>query len=178
MCSGSSYLRLVDCVYHSTPGLRVFKKKKRRDPTHTNSALTRWGGSPNPFHFQNYDLSMSQLSSGSEGCSPKMCADQVTDEDEGQVWRGGWITRTNSAFTHCGRSPRSARYDCLICALTALYVPYDCRISALTVVYVPCGVLKSRCFRFGWGPHPHELGVDALGEVAQIGEASVAGGHE
>jgi len=30
MCSGSeagSYLRLVDCVYHSTLGLRVMKKK-------------------------------------------------------------------------------------------------------------------------------------------------------
>ena len=32
MCSGSeagSYLRLVDCVYHSTLGLRVMKKKKK-----------------------------------------------------------------------------------------------------------------------------------------------------
>jgi len=31
MCSGSeagSYLRLVDCVHHSTLGLRVIKKKK------------------------------------------------------------------------------------------------------------------------------------------------------
>jgi len=31
MCSGSeagSYLRLIDCVYHSTLGLRVIKKKK------------------------------------------------------------------------------------------------------------------------------------------------------
>ena len=27
-------------------------------------------------------------------------------------------------------------------------------------------------------PHPHELGVHALGEVAEVGEASVAGGHE
>ena len=34
---------------------------------------------PNPCHFQNYDQSMSQLSSGSEGCSPKMCADEVND---------------------------------------------------------------------------------------------------
>ena len=29
---------------------------------------------------------MSQLSSGSEGCPPKMCAGEVNDEDEGQVW--------------------------------------------------------------------------------------------
>ena len=32
-CSGSeadSYLRLIDFVYHSTLGLRVIKKKKRR----------------------------------------------------------------------------------------------------------------------------------------------------
>ena len=31
MCSGSevgSYLRLIDCVYHSTLGLRVIKKKE------------------------------------------------------------------------------------------------------------------------------------------------------
>ena len=41
---------------------------------------------PDPCLFQNYDQSMSQLSSGSEGCSPKMCADEVNDEDEGQVW--------------------------------------------------------------------------------------------
>jgi len=35
MCSGSeagSYLRLIDCVYHSTLGLRVIKKKKN-DPS-------------------------------------------------------------------------------------------------------------------------------------------------
>ena len=33
MCSGSkaaSYLRLIDFVHHSTLGLRVIKKKKRR----------------------------------------------------------------------------------------------------------------------------------------------------
>ena len=33
MCSGSeagSYSRLINCVYHSTLGLRVIKKKKRR----------------------------------------------------------------------------------------------------------------------------------------------------
>jgi len=33
MCSGSeagSYLRLIDFVYHSTLGLRVIQKKKRR----------------------------------------------------------------------------------------------------------------------------------------------------
>jgi len=33
MCSGSeagSYLRLIDFVYHTTLGLRVIKKKKRR----------------------------------------------------------------------------------------------------------------------------------------------------
>jgi len=32
MCSGSeagSYLRLIDFVYHSTPGLRVINKKKK-----------------------------------------------------------------------------------------------------------------------------------------------------
>jgi len=35
MCSGSeagSYLRLIDFVYHSTLGLRVVKKKKKRPP--------------------------------------------------------------------------------------------------------------------------------------------------
>ena len=34
MCSGSeagSYLRLIDFVYHSTPGFRVLKKKERLD---------------------------------------------------------------------------------------------------------------------------------------------------
>ena len=41
---------------------------------------------PDTCHVQNYDQSMSQLSSGFEGCSPKMCADEVNDEDEGQVW--------------------------------------------------------------------------------------------
>jgi len=33
MCSGSeagSYLRLIDFVYHSTPGLKVIKEKRRR----------------------------------------------------------------------------------------------------------------------------------------------------
>jgi len=33
MCSGSdagSYLRLIDFVYHSTLGLRVIKKRRRR----------------------------------------------------------------------------------------------------------------------------------------------------
>ena len=43
---------------------------------------------PNPHHFQNYVQSMSQLSSGSVGCSPKMCADEVNAEDEGQVGGG------------------------------------------------------------------------------------------
>ena len=33
---------------------------------------------------------LSQLSSGSERCSPKTCADEVNDEDEGQVW-GPWL---------------------------------------------------------------------------------------
>jgi len=37
---------------------------------------------PNPCHFQNNDQSMFQLSSGSEGCSPKMCADEENDDDE------------------------------------------------------------------------------------------------
>jgi len=32
---------------------------------------------PHPCHFQDYDECMSQLSSGSWGCSPKMCADEV-----------------------------------------------------------------------------------------------------
>jgi len=40
---------------------------------------------PNPCHFQNYDQPMSQLSSGSEGCFLKMCADEVNDEDEEEV---------------------------------------------------------------------------------------------
>jgi len=41
---------------------------------------------PNPCHDQDYDRSMlSPAQSGSEGCSPKMCADEVNDEDEGQV---------------------------------------------------------------------------------------------
>jgi len=29
VCSGSEACRLIDCVYHSTLGLRVIKKKKR-----------------------------------------------------------------------------------------------------------------------------------------------------
>ena len=36
MCSGSeagSYLRLIDFVYHSTQGLRVIKKKKKKGAT-------------------------------------------------------------------------------------------------------------------------------------------------
>jgi len=45
MCSGSeagTYLRLIDVVYHSTPGLRVIKKKKRsmRTPNPQPSILT------------------------------------------------------------------------------------------------------------------------------------------
>ena len=35
MCSGSevgSYLRLMDVVYHSTPGLRVKKEEEKADP--------------------------------------------------------------------------------------------------------------------------------------------------
>ena len=28
----------------------------------------------------------SPVQPGSEGCPPKMCADEVDDEDEGQVW--------------------------------------------------------------------------------------------
>jgi len=43
MCSGSeagSYLRLVDFVYHSTPGLRVIKEKKKKAYT-LNPALFR-----------------------------------------------------------------------------------------------------------------------------------------
>jgi len=34
MCSGSeagSYLRLIDVVYHSTPGLRVINEKKKKE---------------------------------------------------------------------------------------------------------------------------------------------------
>ena len=54
MCSGSeagSYLRLIDCVYHSTLGLRVIKKKKKKnadlvaDETTTTPAVVDevWG---------------------------------------------------------------------------------------------------------------------------------------
>ena len=42
----------------------------------------------NPRHFQNNDQSMSQLSSDSEGCSPKMCADKA----------GSSTTKTNDRF--------------------------------------------------------------------------------
>ena len=42
---------------------------------------------PNPCHFQNYDQSMSQLNSASERCSPRMCADEVSDEDEGRSFK-------------------------------------------------------------------------------------------
>jgi hypothetical protein len=41
---------------------------------------------PHPCHFKNYDRSMSQFISGSMGCSRKMCADEINNEDEGQVW--------------------------------------------------------------------------------------------
>jgi len=35
---------------------------------------------PNPWHFQDYDRSMLYPAQpGSEGCSPKMCADEVND---------------------------------------------------------------------------------------------------
>jgi len=43
MCSGSeagSYLRLRDCVYHSTLGLRVIKKKKTLTPAFRAMRMT------------------------------------------------------------------------------------------------------------------------------------------
>ena len=43
---------------------------------------------PNTCHSQNNDQSTFKLGSGSEGCSPKMCADALNDEGEGQVWGG------------------------------------------------------------------------------------------
>ena len=41
---------------------------------------------PNSCHSQNYNQCMSQLSSSSEECSPQICADEINDEDRGQVW--------------------------------------------------------------------------------------------
>ena len=46
MCSGSeagSYLRLIDFVYHSTPGLRVIKKKKKRRSLFGVEGFGIWG---------------------------------------------------------------------------------------------------------------------------------------
>ena len=52
MCSGSeagSYLRLKDFVYHSTPGLRVIKKKKKvRDGAQGVLGEEDKGGQPEP----------------------------------------------------------------------------------------------------------------------------------
>ena len=40
-----------------------------------------------PCHFQDYGRSMLYPAQpGSEGYFPKMCADEVNEEDEGQVW--------------------------------------------------------------------------------------------
>ena len=40
---------------------------------------------PNPCHYQDYERSMFPPDQpGSEGCTPKICADEVGDEDEGQ----------------------------------------------------------------------------------------------
>ena len=44
MCSGSeagSYLRLIDFVYHSTLGLRVMKKKKKRKADGVQSLISK-----------------------------------------------------------------------------------------------------------------------------------------
>ena len=46
MCSGSeagSYLGLIDFVYHSTLGLRVIKKKKRKGVSCRRPAVWVWG---------------------------------------------------------------------------------------------------------------------------------------
>ena len=46
MCSGSeagSYLRLIDFVFHSTPGWRVIKKKKKRSPLAVEKGLAECG---------------------------------------------------------------------------------------------------------------------------------------
>ena len=43
-CSGSeagSYVRLIDFVYHSTLGLRVIKKKKKKMQNHTKDKSNR-----------------------------------------------------------------------------------------------------------------------------------------
>ena len=47
MCSGSeagSYLRLIDFGYHSTLGLRVIKKKKAWEGSHSEPSSMKCGG--------------------------------------------------------------------------------------------------------------------------------------
>ena len=42
---------------------------------------------PNPCHIQDYDRSMLHPAQPVfEGCPPKICAHEVSDEDEGEVW--------------------------------------------------------------------------------------------
>ena len=41
----------------------------------------------NPCHDQNYDRSvLYPAESGSKGCSLKMCADEVNDDEEDELW--------------------------------------------------------------------------------------------
>ena len=64
MCSGSeagSYLRLIDCVYHSTLGLRVIKKKKQicadeDDGRRPNATCTRAAGARSPITWRSQYL--------------------------------------------------------------------------------------------------------------------------
>ena len=47
------------------------------------SDVLLYGHDLNPCHYQDYDQSMLYPAQpGSEGCSPKMCVDEVNDEDE------------------------------------------------------------------------------------------------
>jgi len=59
MCSGSeacSYLRLIDCVYHSTLGLRVIKKKKEPRASEGRGRNSRSGAAPGGFHLRSNRL--------------------------------------------------------------------------------------------------------------------------
>jgi hypothetical protein len=52
--------------------------------------------------FQDYARSMlSPDQTGSEGCPPKICADVVIDEDEGQVYQGGVGSMNRSYLIWC-----------------------------------------------------------------------------
>ena len=54
MCRGSeagSYLRLIDCVHHSTKGLRVLKKERKSGETARQAAgvmslISKWTRTP------------------------------------------------------------------------------------------------------------------------------------